>query len=94
MSCFEHSPLIDASSGTIVCSECAHVLEEGLSYQEVKLPQPFSLKELQQFTPDVEKPELIHGESAYELLQKLETDSTCVNQQLKMPLQSSRRPKN
>ena len=48
-----------------------HVLEEGLSYHEVKLPQPFSLKELQQFSPDVEKPEVIHGESAYELLQKI-----------------------
>lgn len=71
MSCFEHSPLIDASSGTVVCSECAHVLDEGLSYHEVRLPQPFLLKELQQFTPEVEKPEVIHGESAYDLLQKI-----------------------
>ena len=50
MSCFEHSPLIDASSGTVVCSECAHVLDEGLSYHEVRLPQPFLLKELQQLS--------------------------------------------
>ena len=72
MACFEHLPLIDASTGTIVCSECAHVLDEGLSYHELKSPQPFSLQELQRFSPKTDEETVkIHGECVYELLQKI-----------------------
>ena len=33
--CFEHSPIIDSSTATIVCENCARVLEEGLTHFEV-----------------------------------------------------------
>lgn len=72
MSCFEHSPLIDASTGTIVCSECAHVLDEGLSSYELRAPQPFSLQELQRFsTQPNEETAKIDGENVYDLLLKI-----------------------
>ena len=32
---FQHSPIIDASTATIVCENCARVLEEGLTHFEV-----------------------------------------------------------
>jgi hypothetical protein len=38
--CFQHSPIIDASTATIVCENCARVLEEGLTHFEVN-PQKY-----------------------------------------------------
>ena len=32
-----HYPVLDHTTGTVVCSNCAHVLDEGLSYAEVNL---------------------------------------------------------
>ena len=32
-----HQPLIDHSTGTLVCTSCAHVLQEGLTYDEIHL---------------------------------------------------------
>ena len=33
---FEHLPVIDSSTGTVVCGNCGLVLEEGLSYEETR----------------------------------------------------------
>ena len=33
---FEHLPVLDSSTGTVVCRNCCLVLEEGLSYEETR----------------------------------------------------------
>ena len=33
---FEHLPVIDSSTGTVVCRNCGLVLEQGLSYEETR----------------------------------------------------------
>ena len=64
----EHSPVIDASTATIVCQSCSRVLHEGLAYEEVKPHQS-------SYVPRVEKDEMndekINGENAFELLEKI-----------------------
>ena len=63
-----HLPIIDASTATIVCQECAMVLEEGLTYSEVKLQEfntPFG-----SFNNESSE-ETINGENAYNVLEKI-----------------------
>ena len=62
-----HSPIIDASTATIVCQDCARVLEEGLSYNEVK-QQDFCT--IPKEVPSEAK-EIINGENVHDLLVKI-----------------------
>ena len=70
---FQHSPIIDASTATIVCENCARVLEEGLTYHEVNqqkyhgLNFRFSSINLK----DEKKEEKINGENVIQLLEKV-----------------------
>ena len=65
---FQHSPIIDASTATIVCENCARVLEEGLTHFEVNQQKyhisPENLK-------DGKKEEKINGENVIQLLEKI-----------------------
>ena len=65
---FQHSPIIDTSTATIVCENCARVLEEGLTHFEVNQQKyhisPDNLK-------DEEKEEKINGENVIQLLEKI-----------------------
>ena len=66
--CLQHSPLIDQSSGTIVCVECARVLDHGLTHFEVN-QQKYST--FQENLKDGEKEEKISGENVSQLLEKI-----------------------
>ena len=65
---FQHSPIIDASTATIVCENCAKVLEEGLTHFDVNQQNyhisPDNLK-------DEETEEKINGENVIHLLEKI-----------------------
>ena len=65
---FQHSPIIDASTATIVCENCARVLEEGLTHFDVNQQNyhisPDNLK-------DEETEEKINGENVIHLLEKI-----------------------
>ena len=60
---FEHTPLIDAASGTLVCCNCGTVLTNDLTYEETR----FSLPGLNKPKP----PDLVNGENFLELLEKI-----------------------
>ena len=65
--CFQPSPIIDSPTGTIVCENCARVLEERLTHFEVNNQKyPISRENL-----NYEKKEKINGESAKQLLEKI-----------------------
>ena len=58
-----HTPLLDHSTGTLVCTSCAHVLQEGLTYDEVHLSSCWR--------PNDQTSVMIDGEPAIEYLNKL-----------------------
>ena len=62
---FEHTPLIDAASGTLVCCSCGTVLTNDLTYEETR----FSLPGLNK--PKPLSPDLVNGENVLELLEKI-----------------------
>ena len=70
----EHSPVIDASTATIVCQSCSRVLHEGLAYEEVKPHQS-------SYVPRVKKDEMndekINDENTFELLEKIADKLHC-----------------
>jgi transcription initiation factor TFIIIB Brf1 subunit/transcription initiation factor TFIIB len=67
--CFQHSPIIDASTATIVCENCARVLEEGLTHFEVN-PQKYYIpgENLKEERKEEKK---INGENPIKLLEKI-----------------------
>ena len=66
--CFEHSPIIDSSTATIVCENCARVLEEGLTHFEVN-QQKYHIS--RENLKDEKKEEKINGENEIQLLEKI-----------------------
>ena len=58
--CFQHSPIVDQSTATIVCVNCARVLDQGLTYLEVN-QQKYSIP--QENLKDGKKGEKINGEN-------------------------------
>ena len=66
--CFQHSTIIDQSTGTIVCVDCLRVLDQGLTHFEVN-QQKYSA--LQENINDGKKEEKINGENVSQLLEKI-----------------------
>ena len=66
--CFEHSPIIDSSTATIVCENCARVLEEGLTHSEVNQQKCHISREN---IKDKKKEEKINGENVTQLLDRI-----------------------
>ena len=64
----QHSPIIDASTATIVCENCARVLEEGLTHFEVD-QQKYHIS--RENLKDEKKEEKINGENVIQLLEKI-----------------------
>lgn len=62
-----HQALIDHSTGTLVCTLCAHVLQEGLSYEEIHLNKCQS----QQRSGIIESARTVDGEPAIDYLHKV-----------------------
>ena len=62
-----HQPLIDHSTGTLVCTLCAHVLQEGLTYDEIHL----NLCQSQQRSDIIKSASTIDGEPAIDYLYKV-----------------------
>ena len=66
---FEHSPLIDSSTATVVCCHCGLVLDEGLTHENIKhygFPSYSPLKSIKAYDN-----EYINGEAASDLLNKI-----------------------
>ena len=72
--CFQHSTIIDQSTGTIVCVDCSRVLDQGLTHFEVN-QQKYST--LQENLKDGK--EKINGENVSQLLEKI-SDKLHLNQ--------------
>ena len=64
--CFQHSPIVDQTTATIVCVDCSLVLDHGLTHFEVN-QQKYSNP--QENLKDGE--EKINGENVIELLEKI-----------------------
>ena len=74
--CFQHSPIVDQSTATIVCVDCSRVLDQGLTHFEVN-QQKYSA--LQENLNDGKKEEKINGENVSQLLEKI-SDKLHLNQ--------------
>ena len=66
--CFQHSPIVDQSTATIVCVDCSRVLDQGLTHFEVN-QQKYSTS--QENIKDGKKEEKINGENVSQLLEKI-----------------------
>ena len=66
--CFQHSPIVDQSTATIVCVDCSRVLDQGLTHFEVN-QQKYSAS--QENLKDGKKEEKINGENVSQLLEKI-----------------------
>ena len=66
--CFQHSPIVDQSTATIVCVDCSRVLDQGLTHFEVN-QQKYSTS--QENLKDGKKEEKINGENVSQLLEKI-----------------------
>ena len=43
--CFQHSPIVDQTTATIVCVDCSRVLDQGLTHFEVNQQKYSTLQE-------------------------------------------------
>ena len=66
--CFQHSPIIDPSTATIVCQNCARVIDEGLTHFEVN-QQKYCIP--QENLKDEKKVEKMNGENVIHLLEEI-----------------------
>lgn len=81
---FGHSPIIDSSSATTVCTNCCLVLEERLSHDEVGIGKPYSINTVSTECLDQDE---IFGEPIMEVLKKISDKlhlyESCVNHSFK-----------